>query len=63
MLFIGDSMVWCVDAEANERFTDVLRDRIANYTIVNAGVSGFGTDQEYLWLQRLWPRSSPRWSC
>jgi hypothetical protein len=59
MLFIGDSMVWGADAEANERFTDLLRSRIANYTTVNAGVSGFGTDQEYLWLQRLWPKIEP----
>lgn len=59
MLFIGDSMVWGVDAEANERFTDILRSRVANYTIVNAGVSGFGTDQQYLWLQRLWPKIEP----
>jgi hypothetical protein len=42
MLFIGDSFVWGVDAEANERFTDLLRTRISNYTILNAGVSGFG---------------------
>ena len=60
MLFIGDSMTWGVDAEAKERFTDLLRGRIANYTTVNAGVSGFGTDQEYLWLQRLWPKIEPK---
>jgi hypothetical protein len=59
MLFIGDSMVWGADAEASERFTDILRSRIANYTTVNAGVSGFGTDQQYLWLQRLWPKIEP----
>jgi hypothetical protein len=59
MLFIGDSMVWGADAEANERFTDLLRSRIAGYITVNAGVSGFGTDQEYLWLQRIWPKIEP----
>jgi hypothetical protein len=32
MLFMGDSFVWGVDAEANERFTDLLRSRISNYT-------------------------------
>ncbi len=57
--FLGDLMVWAADAEANERFTDLLRSRISNHTIVNAGVSGFGTDQEYLWLQRLWPDIEP----
>jgi hypothetical protein len=59
MLFIGDSFVWGVDAEADERFTDLLRSSISNYTIVNAGVSGFGTDQEYLLLQRIWARIQP----
>jgi hypothetical protein len=48
ILFIGDSFVWGVDAEAGERFTDLLRDRNSNVAIVNAGVSGYGTDQEYL---------------
>ena len=59
MLFIGDSFVWGVDAEPDERFTDLLRNRISNYTIVNAGVSGFGTDQEYLLLQRVWAKFQP----
>ena len=60
MLFIGDSFVWGVDAEADERFTDLLRDRIPDSAIVNAGVSGFGTDQEYLLLQRIWPKIEPK---
>jgi hypothetical protein len=59
MLFIGDSFVWGVDAEANERFTDILRERLPQYQIVNAGVSGYGTDQEYLWLKRIWPDIHP----
>jgi hypothetical protein len=59
MLFIGDSFVWGVDAEASERFTDLLRSRLANTAIVNAGVSGYGTDQEYLLLQRIWPTFQP----
>ena len=59
MLFIGDSFVWGVDAEANERFTDLLRTRIPNYTVMNAGISGFGTDQEYLLLQRIWAAIRP----
>src|SRR5258708_10540583 len=59
MLFLGDSFVWGVDAEANERFTDLLRDRLPGLTIVNAGVSGYGTDQEYILLQRIWPTIQP----
>jgi hypothetical protein len=59
ILFIGDSFVWGVDAEAHERFTDLLRTRISSHRIVNAGVSGYGTDQEYLLLQRIWPTIRP----
>lgn len=59
ILFIGDSFVWGVDAEAPERFTDLIRSRISGYKVLNAGVSGYGTDQEYLFLQRLWPKVKP----
>jgi hypothetical protein len=59
ILFIGDSFVWGVDAEAQERFTDLLRSRLPGNAIVNAGVSGYGTDQEYLLLQRIWPTIQP----
>src|SRR3984893_9103489 len=31
MLFIGDSFVWGVDAEAEERFTDLLRSRLSSH--------------------------------
>lgn len=59
MLVIGDSFVWGVDAEVNERFTDLLRSRLSSITIVNAGASGYGTDQEYLLLQRIWATIRP----
>jgi hypothetical protein len=59
IMFLGDSFVWGLDAEADERFTDLLRPRIPNYKILAAGVSGYGTDQEYLLLQRLWPKVRP----
>lgn len=59
ILFLGDSFVWGVDAEADERFTELLRPRISSHKIVAAGVSGYGTDQEYLLLQRLWPKIEP----
>jgi hypothetical protein len=59
LLFLGDSYVWGVDAEAGERFTDILRPQLPEFLTVNAGVSGYGTDQEFLWLQRIWPRVHP----
>ena len=57
--FVGDSFVWGYDAEANERFTEVLRARMPEHRIVNAGVTAYGTDQEYLVLRRLWDRIKP----
>jgi hypothetical protein len=59
ILFLGDSFVWGLDAEADERFTDLLRPRIPSHKILAAGISGYGTDQEYLLLKRLWAKVRP----
>jgi hypothetical protein len=59
MMFLGDSFVWGLDAEAGERFSELLKPRLPTYKILAAGVSGFGTDQEYLLLQKLWPKVKP----
>jgi hypothetical protein len=59
IMFLGDSFVWGLDSEADERFTDLLKPRLPDYRILAAGVSGYGTDQEYLLLRRLWPRVKP----
>jgi len=59
ILFLGDSFVWGYGVEVDDRFTNVLRNQLTNYRIVNAGVSGFGTDQEYLLMKRLWDRIHP----
>lgn len=59
ILFLGDSFVWGLDAEAPERFSELLKPRIPGYRILAAGVSGYGTDQEYLLLQRLWAKVKP----
>jgi len=60
ILFLGDSFVYGVDVEAEERFTERLRSDVPGVRIVNAGISGYGTDQEYLLLQRSWPRFQPK---
>ncbi len=59
IVFIGDSMTWGYNLEANERFSDLLRGIIPSHNVLNAGVSGFGTDQEYLFLKRLWSEVEP----
>jgi hypothetical protein len=53
VLIIGDSFVWGYDVEADERFTELLRRELPGAQIVNAGVLGYGTDQEYLLLKRI----------
>ena len=63
MLFIGDSFVWGVDAEANERFTDLLRSRISNTAIVNAGVQATARIRNISCFSGYGRRSSPRSSC
>ncbi|WP_298877215.1 SGNH/GDSL hydrolase family protein [uncultured Bradyrhizobium sp.] len=59
VMFLGDSFVWGLDAEAGERFSELLKPRLTGYKILAAGVSGYGTDQEYLLLKRLWPQVKP----
>ena len=59
ILFVGDSMVWGWGVQAADRFTDILGQTYPNYQILNAGVSGYGTDQQYLQLRRLWDRIRP----
>jgi len=60
IVFLGDSFVWGLDSEADERFTDLLKPKIPDHKILAAGVSGYGTDQEYLLLKRLWPKVEPK---
>src|ERR1700730_12684079 len=59
IMFLGDSFVWGLDSEADERFTELLKPKIPDYKILAAGVAGYGTDQEYLLLKRLWPKVKP----
>src|SRR5262249_47137455 len=59
-LFIGDSFTFGYDAEPNERFTNLLQRALPDQLMVNAGVSGYGTDQQYLTMLRLWNRIKPQ---
>jgi hypothetical protein len=60
LMFLGDSFVWGYDVEAPERFTDKLQARHPEWNIYNLGVSGYGTDQEFLLLQMQFARYQPR---
>jgi hypothetical protein len=59
ILVLGDSFVWGYAVEAEERLTEFVRQRRPDYRVVNAGVAGYGTDQAYLLLRRLWERIKP----
>lgn len=59
ILFLGDSYLWGYDAEAAERFTDQLQVKHPEWTVFNCGISGYGTDQEFLLLQRFYDEYKP----
>jgi len=53
VLFLGDSMVFGAGVEQGARVTEQLETILGSgVEVVNAGVSGWGTDQEFLWFQR-----------
>ena len=59
ILFLGDSFVWGYDVEMEERFTEKLQKKLPQWEMVNLGVSGYGTDQEYLLLEREFDHYEP----
>jgi hypothetical protein len=60
ILFLGDSFVWGFDVEMVERFTEKLQAKHPEWNILNFGVSGYGTDQEYLLLQKHFDAYKPQ---
>lgn len=60
VMFLGDSFAYGYNVEADERFTDRLQARLPQAQMLNFGVSGYGTDQEFLLLQRVVDRVRPR---
>ena len=53
VLFLGDSLTWGFGVEEEERFTERLQESLPGIRVVNAGVSGYGTDQELLLYEKL----------
>ena len=51
MLVLGDSFGWGFGVEHHERFSEILEDAHRDWEILNASVSGYGTDQEFLLLR------------
>jgi peptidoglycan/xylan/chitin deacetylase (PgdA/CDA1 family) len=59
LVFVGDSFVWGYDVEAEERFTEHVQAAFDTIEVLNLGVSGYGTDQSYLLLQKFWDDFDP----
>ena len=59
MVVFGDSYVWGFDVAEEARFTEKLEAQQPEWEVVNAGVSGYGTDQALLLADRLLPPLKP----
>ena len=51
MLFLGDSFGWGFGVDHEAMLSELLEARRPTWEIINASVSGYGTDQQLLWLQ------------
>jgi hypothetical protein len=51
MLVLGDSMAWGFGVELEERFSEILESKYSDWEVINASVSGYGTDQELLYYK------------
>jgi len=63
VLILGDSFAWGYGVANREIFTEVLEDHFERfqrpYQVINTGVSGWGTDQQLLFLQAEGIKYSP----
>lgn len=50
ILVLGDSFAWGYGVEESERFSQRLEEAL-DVEVINAGVSGYSTDQELLWYR------------
>ncbi len=57
ILFIGDSYVQGLEVSDSFTFTALLQNQL-DYRIINAGVRGYGTDQEYLYMLNIFEKIS-----
>lgn len=59
ILVLGDSFAWGYGVSDDEIFTERLETRLHHWQVINTGVSGWGTDQEYLFFKNEGIRYSP----
>ena len=58
-LVLGDSFAWGYGVEEDERFSERIEALQPALQMINAGVSGYGTDQQLLLYRMLGPRLKP----
>lgn len=51
ILVLGDSFGWGFGVEGEQVFSGILEKDHPDWEVINASVSGYGTDQEYLYLK------------
>jgi len=59
LLLLGDSMAWGFGVELDQTLVADLRRRCPDWAFVNAAVSGYSTDQEYLYWRSHAERLAP----
>ena len=52
LLFVGDSFAWGYDVQVEDRYDQHLKELLPDWTINNMAVSGYGTDQTYMLLEK-----------
>ena len=59
VLFLGDSFCWGYGVNQDKLFVELLRDKLKEYEFFNCGISGYGTDQEYILLKEYYDIIKP----
>lgn len=60
IIVLGDSFTWGMGVNNSEVFTSILENKyFKNFEIINLGMPGHGTTQNYLKLKRFGPRFKP----
>ena len=58
ILILGDSFAWGYGVEEHQRFSELLESSLG-VEAINAGVSGYSTDQELIWFRNVGINYSP----
>jgi lysophospholipase L1-like esterase/membrane protein implicated in regulation of membrane protease activity len=53
ILFIGDSIVYGQDVDADKTMSQEMQRRLPGWQVLNGGVRGYSAEQEYIYLKRI----------